>query len=846
MMHYLIGNIGHLFVILSFVAAIVSAFAYAQAQYASARLQTDWLVNARVAFYVHAVSVLGAGVSLFIIIYNHYFEYHYAYSHSDKNLPLHYLISTFWNGQEGSFWLWMFWQAVLGIILMKTQKSWEAPAMVVFALVQAFLASMILGSVIPGIDLKIGSSPFILLRDALDDPIFKMNPDFVPADGNGLNPLLQNYWMVIHPPTLFLGFASTLVPFAFCLAGLWQRQYTEWVRPALPWALFSAAILGLGILMGGYWAYETLNFGGYWNWDPVENAVYVPWLVLVASVHTMITYKNSKTALKASVILVVAVFLLILYSTFLVRSGILGDTSVHSFTDLGLSGQLLIYQFFFTGIAVWLIVRSWKEIPTTEEEVSTYSREFWIFMGASTLCLMGLQVLIPTSIPVYNSIVEGLGVTSNVAPPADQVGFYSKFQLWFAAGVALLSGTGQFFWWKRMDRGNVLNDLLLPVLLSLLVAVVTASVSKVYNVAYGLLLFAGVYIILSNIIVAGKVLKKNPSLSGGALAHMGVGLMLIGILFSSGYSKVVSLNNSGLLISKQFSDTGNREHLLLYLHEPELMAGYELEYLGERLELRDKVGYIKRSEVEILGQPGGGKSPTEPLDAIAQNDILKDGKKLYARGDTLRVHPENIYYEIEMRKNGKVEATLFPRLQVNPNMGLLASPDIKRAIGKDLYVHSAPLVRDTIVWSEMQQVRVRKSQEFFVNDYVAMLEDISRVETVAGVELTSSDAAVQARIRVEGERGSYFAQPVFIILNSAQVGRIYDEIADLGVRLTLLNIHPETEEFTLGVETRQKDWVVIKAMEKPLINILWLGTGVLMIGFSIAMVRRFKDFRKGH
>lgn len=845
-MHYLIGNIGHLFVILSFVAAIVSAFAYAKAQNASAAMQADWLVNARVAFYVHAVSVLGAGVSLFIIIYNHYFEYHYAYSHSDKNLPLHYLISTFWNGQEGSFWLWMFWQAVLGIILMKTQKSWEAPAMVVFALVQAFLASMILGSVIPGIDLKIGSSPFILLRDALDDPIFKMNPDFIPADGNGLNPLLQNYWMVIHPPTLFLGFASTLVPFAFCMAGLWQRQYTEWIRPALPWALFSAAILGLGILMGGYWAYETLNFGGYWNWDPVENAVYVPWLVLVASIHTMITYKNSKTALKASVILVVAVFLLILYSTFLVRSGILGDTSVHSFTDLGLSGQLLVYQFFFTGIAVFLIARSWKGIPTTEEEVSTYSREFWIFMGASTLCLMGLQVLIPTSIPVYNSIVEGLGFTSNVAPPADQVGFYSKFQLWFAAAVALLSGTGQFFWWKRMDRGKVFNDLLLPVLLSLLVTVVTASVSKVYNAAYALLLFAGVYIILSNIIVAGKVLKKNPTLSGGALAHIGVGLMLIGILFSSGYSKVVSLNNSGLLISKSFSDTGNREHLLLYLHEPELMAGYELEYLGERLELRDKVGYIKRSEVEILGQPGGGKSPTEPLDAIAQNDILKDGKKLYTKGDTLRVHPENIYYEIEMRKNGKVEATLFPRLQVNPNMGLLASPDIKRAIGKDLYVHSAPLVRDTIVWSEMQQVRVRKNQEFFVNDYVAMLEDISRVENVAGVELTSSDAAVQGRIRVEGERGSYFAQPVFIILNSAQVGRIYDEIADLGVRLTLLNIHPETEEFTLGVETRQKDWVVIKAMEKPLINILWLGTGVLMIGFSIAMVRRFKDFRQGH
>jgi cytochrome c biogenesis factor len=111
---------------------------------------------------------------------------------------------------------------------------------------------------------------------------------------------------------------------------------------------YGAGILGLGILMGGYWAYETLNFGGYWNWDPVENAVYVPWLIMIASIHTMIIYKNNQTALKSSVVLVIAVFVLILYSTFLTRSGILGDASVHSFTDLGLSGQLLIYLLFFT------------------------------------------------------------------------------------------------------------------------------------------------------------------------------------------------------------------------------------------------------------------------------------------------------------------------------------------------------------------------------------------------------------------------------------------------------------------------------------------------------------------
>ena len=130
--------------------------------------------------------------------------------------------------------------------------------MTTFASVQAFIASMILGVVIPGLNLKIGSSPFILLRDAMPEaPIFTANPEYIPKDGQGLNALLQNYWMVIHPPTLFLGYASTLVPFAFCLSGLWLKKYRDWVRPALPWALFSGAILGLGILMGGYWAYEV-------------------------------------------------------------------------------------------------------------------------------------------------------------------------------------------------------------------------------------------------------------------------------------------------------------------------------------------------------------------------------------------------------------------------------------------------------------------------------------------------------------------------------------------------------------------------------------------------------------
>jgi len=781
--------------------------------------------------------VLGIAITLFVIIGNHYFEYHYAYSYSDTKLQTYYLISTFWNGQEGSFLLWMFWHAVLGLVLMYTQRNWEAPVMIVFTLVQAFLASMILGVVLPGIDLKLGSSPFILLREAMADPIFQANPNFIPSEGQGLNPLLQNYWMVIHPPTLFLGFAATLVPFAFVVAGLWQRQYREWIKPALPWSLFAGAVLGLGILMGGYWAYETLNFGGYWNWDPVENAVYVPWLVLVASIHTMITYKNSETALKASMILVVSVFILILYSTFLTRSGILGDASVHSFTDLGLSGQLFVYMMFFLLAAVALLVIRWKEIPTSEKEVSVYSREFWIFAGATALCLMGFQVLLPTSFPVINKVLGLIGIDSKMATPGNQVAYYSNIQIWFAIAVALLSGTGQFFWWKRMDKSKLKAEMLAPVLITLILWAIVIAGARIYQPSYLLLSLAGLYIIVSSANVLRAVIKVNRSLAGGALAHIGVGLMLVGILFSAGYSRIVSLNNSGIAISNDLPDDFNRENLLLFLNEPRGMAGYDIEYKGERIEPRSGSGYIKKNDVYWTD---------DVFRVVAKKDILINGNLRYRQGDTIEVRPENTYYEIQMKKEGRLAATLYPRTQINPDMGgFLASPDIKRNPDRDIYTHVSNMMNPQAEpdWRKQDDQRVKLGQEFFANDYVAVMESISRLEELEGVELGAEDVAVKARIRVEGEYEPFYAEPIFVIKDRTP-GVISSEIPDLGIRLTLVNIHPETSEFTIGLSQRQKNWVVIKAVEKPFINVLWLGTGVLMMGFFMAMIRRFREFRQ--
>ncbi len=838
-----LGNLGHLLVILSFVTALVATYAYLRATLLSINsLQAEtWKRFARVAFYVHAAAIIGVCATLYTIIYGHHFEYHYAWSHSSRALPWYYMLSCFWEGQEGSFMLWMFWQAVLGVILIRTNKVWEAPMMTVYTLVQAFLTSMILGVIIPGMDFKIGSTPFLTIAEANPDaPFLQMNPDFVPKDGNGLNPLLQNYWMVIHPPTLFLGFALTLVPFAYLMAGLWRKQVSEWLRPALPWTLLTGVILGVGILMGGYWAYETLSFNSYWSWDPVENAVYVPWLVVIAALHTMIIAKKNATALKTSVILVIAQFILILYSTFLTRSGILGNASVHSFTDLGLSGQLLLYLFAFIIVATVLTVRAWKLMPSDAEEVSSYSREFWLFMGATVICLASFQVIIPTSIPVWNKIVEAFGGVSRLAPPTDAITYYTKFQLWFFAVIAILTGIGQYFWWKRVQKGKM-QDLLTPLWISLFISALLITFGGINKLPYIALLTAGVFALVANITIIIGVLRGSYRLSGGSITHIGVALMLIGILWSSGYQKVVSLNASGLLISKEEFFTKednkeNKENVLLWLGQPTRMSDYLLTYRGPRTEIRDVPQYVPSSWLDII---------EGDFHAVCLRDITVGEKTYHKKGDTVSVYPENVFYEVEYREpNGRI-TTLFPRVQFNERMGMVTSPDIKRELNKDLYSYATvggdP--RKTEEWSPTENFRVAMQDTFFVNDYVAVLESVSRTDKVEGIGLTPNDVAVKAQIKILDKEREYFIAPTFAINQERLVMRKPEVNEDLGLRIQFMEIDPKTGTFSFAVNSKQRDYIVMKAVEKPLINVLWIGTLVLIIGFVFSTIRRFREFR---
>ena len=838
-LHLGIGNAGHIFVIISFVASLLASFAYGKAAVNNELGKDSWVTFGRRVFITHGIAVIATAVILFLIIYNHYFEYHYAWSHSSVNLTVHYMIACFWEGQEGSFLIWTVWNALLGFVLIGTNKKWEAPVMTVFSLVQAFLTSMILGIVIG--DLKIGSSPFMLLRDVVQDPRFLINPNFVPEDGTGLNPLLQNYWMVIHPPMTFLGFALTLVPFSFCIAGLWRKDFKDWIRPALPWTIFGGVILGTAIIMGGYWAYETLNFGGYWNWDPVENAVYVPWLVLIASMHTMIVFKKSETALKTSIVLVISTFILILYATFLVRSGVLGNTSVHSFTDLGLSGQLLIYLLFFMVGAIVLAARVWKDIPTSDKEASTYSREFWIFIGALTLCLMAFQVLVPTSFPVFNKIVEWFGGVSSLAPPADQVAFYSQWQLWFAVGIAILSGTGQFFFWKKMDKEKLKSALTFPILVSLVMSAIIFTTSKIFNPVYIIVLVAGVYSIVSN----GNILinlfrSRSYKLTGGSVAHIGIAMMLVGIMFSEGYSRVLSNNTT--IIYDGFTEEQNSTMVALFLKDPKVMAGYQLLYKQEGYNVEGIPKIVKKS---LLGETNDAHYK------VARQSIIVDNQQYANTGDTLYIRvPDNTYHEIEYTslKTGR-KFTLYPRTQTNKNMGqTIVSPDIKKQWNRDLYTFVAlqnDFEEEFTEWSEKETIRLDSvGQRFFINDYVAQYNGWERIPRVTSGDLGPKDVAVRANIVVYAENGvQYLLQPLFVIQNNFLVRPAFlnQEIAS---RVTLESINPDNGSLEIGVETTQKDWIILKAIEKPQINVLWIGTIIMIIGFIIATRRRYIEFVK--
>ena len=327
------------------------------------------LLLARRLYYAFTFSVILASVLLMSRLLTHDFRLSYVSSYSGRDLPFYYLFSTFWAGQEGSFLLWLFWGSIIGLFVLRSAKEQESPVMIVYV-----------ASFIGIVAILVKQSPFRFLGQ-------------IPPDGQGLNPLLQDPWMVIHPPVMFSGFASLSVPFAFAIAALWSKRWDGWVVRAMPWALFTFVTLGTAILMGGYWAYKTLGWGGYWAWDPVENTSLVPWLATVALVHGMFLQKAREKHRKINIILAILAFCCILYGTFLTRSGVLADFSVHSFIDLGITGWLvgIIMVFLVGGLA--LLAFRWKEIPVVSDlDAATGKEKEEPFLSRSVLFILSVTL----------------------------------------------------------------------------------------------------------------------------------------------------------------------------------------------------------------------------------------------------------------------------------------------------------------------------------------------------------------------------------------------------------------------------------------------------------------------
>ena len=826
----MIGTVGSLALLVAFVSTLVAVGAFVQA----ARRRDDAETWGRVGRWAWAAMVAGAltaSAMLWAGLFGRHFEYAYIYQQTSRAMPWHYTFSSFWAGQEGSFLLWILMTAAVGGLVIRwwtrrvpdagsaaDRALFGAPVMAVVALCQAFLVSMIVGLKLG--PLPIGANPFLRLADKFPDAPMLQVAGFVPADGQGLNDLLQNPWMVIHPPTLFLGFTLLMVPFAFAVAGLWQRRYTQWVRPALPWSLAAGGVLAVGIMMGGYWAYETLSFGGWWAWDPVENSSFVPWLFGVAALHAMVVQKKTAGGHKAALWLSVVAFALAIYSTFLTRSGVLGDVSVHSFVDLGLYNQLLVWIVSIVGLGLGLLAWRWRELPTPATPPAVLSRESMIFTGALLLALMGLVIALGTSAPI-------LGKLFRDNPSAVPIAFYNTWTLPLAVGIAFLVGLGQTFWWRRMTADDVNRVVARPLVLTVVAtaavvlftpfvpltvqapsaptagggaaaAVEAALPGATFLSTHGtsllllLLLFAAFFALFGNALVMWRVGRGNLKMVGGSLTHVGFALMLLGIFASAVFNDPIGTG----------TDESGRETVVVPRGATVAADGYRFTYAGQETNADGRPEYVMQ-----VSDRRGQTFET-------RNVVYKDGRDQWIQHPHVREGAVRDLY-----------VAVFPSAMNQAGEAPQAAETLL-ARGDSLTLASG---------------EVADAYRVVFTDY-----DLSVDLDAVGLVADSVDLAVAAKLDVTNLRTgeTRLMRPVYVIGTDRRQQFVQNRAVDWGFGVTFTGMEVDEGAIRLvfdGATPAPEDYIVVQAYEKPFISLLWLGTIVLGVGFCVSFSRRLSE-----
>ncbi|MEE9400013.1 MAG: heme lyase CcmF/NrfE family subunit [Dehalococcoidales bacterium] len=517
------ADIGYIALFLALVASIYSAIAHIF----GARGNHPALIHsARNSLLAVCGLVSISVVALVYALVTHDFQIEYVASYTSRDLSLTYLLSALWAGNDGSllFWGWLLSLFAVVIVLQKRDigKELVPYASSIVMVTQAF---------------------FLILLLSVSNPFQKLS--FVPADGQGLNPLLENPGMIIHPPVLLAGYVGFTIPFAFAIAALLTgRLSDEWLVAIRRWTLLAWLLLGVGNILGAWWAYVELGWGGYWAWDPVENAGFMPWLVATAFLHSIMMQRRRGMLKVWNMVLIILTFSLAIFGTFLTRSGIL--SSVHTFSESALGPFFLV----FIGIIIFgslglLYYRS-EKLKSEAEMESLVSRESTFLLNNLLLVGAAFAIFLGTVFPVISEAVRGTQIS--VGPP-----FFNQVNGPIFLAVILLTGICALIGWRRASIKNLIRNFLLPLVAAIILGVVLFILG--IREWYALFAFPLCGFVLSTILYEwfrgtkarhrmraenylkalwGLIMTNKPRY-GGYIVHIGIILMTIGIIGSSFY-----------------------------------------------------------------------------------------------------------------------------------------------------------------------------------------------------------------------------------------------------------------------------------------------------------------------
>ena len=513
----MIFNTGYLILI---TAMILAAFG-AIVGYAGGQTRNQKLVESSYsAVYAVGALVIMAALILWYGLINDQFQLSYVWNHSERALPTFYKISALWGGQAGSL---LFWTLLLSLYSIAVAVSNRVRHRVLMPYVNATM---------------LGTSLFFLAL-----LVFAANPfqlvGFTPSDGQGLNPLLQNYWMVIHPVMLYLGYVGMAMPFAFAVGALASRRVgNEWVRSVRRWTLIPWMFLSAGIIMGSQWAYMELGWGGYWAWDPVENASFLPWLTSTAFLHSIVVQEQRGILKVWNVVLIWLTYFLVILGTFTTRSGIIESVHAFALSNVGpfFLGFLIIVLFGF----LWLLFDR-MPLLADEQPIDSYvSREAaflannWIFTAIAFATLWG------TFFPIFSELLTGEKIS--VAKP-----FFDKVNGPLFGILLLLMGLGPLLGWRRTNGAALRHQFTWPVLVLAVAAVISAVMGAGLYPTIGLAIcaFATATIVQEfirgviarrltnqeNVLVAmANLFSRNGRRYGGYLVHLGIVLISVAVI----------------------------------------------------------------------------------------------------------------------------------------------------------------------------------------------------------------------------------------------------------------------------------------------------------------------------